>query len=189
MPIAANKVIVVGSATTWPIACSFWLRPNRVKSGMLSDSVDQNAIVAVSDEIVTPQNGCVPVYDVCCTIGPTPPALSIAHHTSSAVITSTYGAAQRSTRRSNSMPRKITSTLSPQKVANAIHCEFWNGNSSPLPPWFHAGCDAPSRSAQPGHSDVKNVCSAPPPIHALIPNQPHATSARISAGRFDPEVP
>ena len=40
-PIAANSDIVVGSATTWPTICSRWLRPKRVKSGMLSDSVAQ----------------------------------------------------------------------------------------------------------------------------------------------------
>ena len=36
---------------------------------------------------------------------------------------------------------------------------------------------------------AKNVLSASPPIHAWMPNQPHATIARISAGRFDPIVP
>ncbi len=40
-PIAANANMVVGSATVWPITCSRWLRPKRVKSGMLSDSVAQ----------------------------------------------------------------------------------------------------------------------------------------------------
>ncbi len=48
-PIAANTNIVVGNATTWPMTCSRWLRPKRVKSGMLSDSVAQNPIIAVSD--------------------------------------------------------------------------------------------------------------------------------------------
>src|SRR5829696_7668046 len=48
-PIAANRVIVVGRATTWPTTCSRWLRPKRVKSGMLSESVAQNPIIAVSD--------------------------------------------------------------------------------------------------------------------------------------------
>jgi hypothetical protein len=37
-PIAANTVIVVGSATTWPIVRSRCDRPKRV-SGMLSESV------------------------------------------------------------------------------------------------------------------------------------------------------
>src|SRR5437867_11086583 len=36
---------------------------------------------------------------------------------------------------------------------------------------------------------LKNVLSASPPIHAWMPTQPHATSARISAGTFDPKVP
>ena len=40
-PIAANTDIVVGSATTCPMICSRWLRPKRVKSGMLSESVAQ----------------------------------------------------------------------------------------------------------------------------------------------------
>ncbi len=47
-PIAANSVIVVGSATTWPIACSRCDRPKRVKSGMLSESVAQKPIIAVT---------------------------------------------------------------------------------------------------------------------------------------------
>ena len=36
---------------------------------------------------------------------------------------------------------------------------------------------------------MKNVCSASPPIQAWMPNQPQATSARISAGTFEPSVP
>src|SRR5262249_25973697 len=42
---------------------------------------------------------------------------------------------------------------------------------------------------QPGTTLLKNVFSASPPIHAWIPNQPQATSARISAGTLDPNVP
>jgi hypothetical protein len=36
---------------------------------------------------------------------------------------------------------------------------------------------------------LKNVLSASPPIQAWMPNHPHATSARISAGTLDPKVP
>ncbi len=132
MPIAANTVIVVGSATTWPIICSRCDRPNRVKSGMLSDSVDQNAIVAVSAVMNTvpnvsggafePGGGFGATNDVRSSNGPRPPAPWIAHATSSAVITSTNGAANRSTRRSTSMPRKMIRMFSPQNSANAIHC-------------------------------------------------------------------
>ena len=58
-PIAANTDIVVGSATTWPIICSRWLRPKRVKSGMLSDSVAQKPIMAVSDGQNTGRNSAI----------------------------------------------------------------------------------------------------------------------------------
>ena len=42
---------------------------------------------------------------------------------------------------------------------------------------------------QPGTIVLKNVLTASPPIHAWMPNHPHATSARISAGTFEPNVP
>ncbi len=48
---------------------------------------------------------------------------------------------------------------------------------------------APSRSGQPGTTTLNIVCRASPPIHAWMPNHPHATSARISAGTFEPSVP
>ena len=41
IPIVAKTDIVVGRATIWPIICSRWLRPKRVKSGMFRDSVSQ----------------------------------------------------------------------------------------------------------------------------------------------------
>jgi len=40
-PMAAKTDMVVGRATIWPKACSRWLRPKRVKSGMFSESVAQ----------------------------------------------------------------------------------------------------------------------------------------------------
>ena len=105
-PIAANTDIVVGSATTWPIICSRWLRPKRVKSGMFSESVAQKPIIAVSDGTKTGQNSpSVRKRPGCASSGPRPSAFAIAHHSSTAVITSTNGAAQFSTSRSRSMPR------------------------------------------------------------------------------------
>src|SRR4029079_8412200 len=56
MPIAAKIVIVVGRATVWPTTCSRWLWPNLVKSGMLSDRVAQNPIIAVNDGMKIFQN-------------------------------------------------------------------------------------------------------------------------------------
>src|SRR5450759_422259 len=47
----------------------------------------------------------------------------------------------------------------------------------------------PSSVAHPGMSVLKVICSASPPIHAWMPNQPQATRARISAGTLDPSVP
>src|SRR3982074_3258823 len=94
-PIAANSDIVVGSATTWPMICSRWLRPKRVKSGMLSESVAQKPIIAVSDGTNTGQNSAK-VWNLpgCASNGPRPLALDTAHQSSTPVITSTYGAAQ-----------------------------------------------------------------------------------------------
>src|SRR6266542_5357810 len=89
-PIAANSDIVVGNATTWPTICSRWLRPNRVKSGMLSDSVAQKPIIAVSDGTKTGQNSAnvwnLPGWD---SRGPIPFAFDTAHQSSAPVMTST----------------------------------------------------------------------------------------------------
>src|SRR5437660_93050 len=69
-------------------------------------------------------------------------------------------------------------TFSPQNSRNDSHSVVeWPPNP------------APSSAGQPGITVLKNVLSASPPIHAWMPNQPHATSARISAGTFDPSVP
>jgi len=103
-PIAANTDIVVGRAMTCPTICSRWLRPKRVKSGMFSDSVAQNPIIAVSDGTNTGHNSAnVWNFPGCDSSGPSPFALSIAHHNRMPVITSTNGAAQFSTARTRSI--------------------------------------------------------------------------------------
>ena len=48
---------------------------------------------------------------------------------------------------------------------------------------------APSRPRHPGTMLAKKVFRASPPIQAWMPNHPQATTARISAGRFEPIVP
>src|SRR5215213_945314 len=97
-PIAANRNIVVGNATVWPITCSRWLRPNRVKSGILSDSVAQKPIIAVNDGTKTGKNsrsvGYFPGWE---SSGPNPFASLTAQASNTAVIASTKGAAQFST--------------------------------------------------------------------------------------------
>ena len=68
--------------------------------------------------------------------------------------------------------------LSPQKSRNESHSVVvWPPNPGP------------SSVGQPGTTLVKNVFRASPPIQAWMPNQPQATIARISAGRFEPIVP
>jgi hypothetical protein len=69
-------------------------------------------------------------------------------------------------------------TFIPQKSRNEIHS---------VVPWPRK--PAPSAAGQPDQRLVNSVCRASPPIQAWMPNQPQATSARISAGRFDPTVP
>ena len=88
--MAANTNIVVGSATDWPITCSRWLRPKRVKSGMLSDSVAQKPIIAVSDGQNTGQNSAsVENLPGCASSGPKPCAALTAHTSRTSVTTST----------------------------------------------------------------------------------------------------
>lgn len=48
-PMAANTNMVVGRATVWPITCSRWERPKRVKSGMFSDKVAQKPTMPVRE--------------------------------------------------------------------------------------------------------------------------------------------
>ena len=89
-PIAANANIVVGSATVCPTTCSRWLRPKRVKSGMLSDSVAQNPIIAVSDGQNTGRNSAmVWNFPGCDSSGPKPCAALTAHASSTSVTTRT----------------------------------------------------------------------------------------------------
>src|SRR5215831_10951877 len=72
----------------------------------------------------------------------------------------------------------MMNTFIPQNSRNDTHSVVvWPANP------------APRSSDQPGTTVLKNVFSASPPIHAWMPNQPHATRARISAGTLDPNVP
>ena len=111
-PIAAKRVIVVGSAITWPTTCSRCDLPYRVKSGMLRDSVAQKPTIAVTLGTKTRRKSPVVAKLPCtATMLPRPalPLMALArrriHTSSNVVMTSTYGAAQLSTRRSSSIPR------------------------------------------------------------------------------------
>src|SRR5256885_9385215 len=74
---SGKRVIVVGKPRIWPTACARWLLPKRVKSGMFSDSVDQNAIIPISaggkstsQKLLPP-----PTLPGSLRVGPKPPAL------------------------------------------------------------------------------------------------------------------
>src|SRR5262245_37019878 len=58
----------------------------------------------------------------------------------------------------------------PQKIANAIAV-------------------FPGTDVQPDHAALKSASSASAPIHVWIPNHPHATIARSTAGTFAPRTP
>ena len=104
--IAAKTVMVVGSAIVWPMTCSRWLRPKRVKSGMFRESVAQKPTIAVREGTKTGRKSdSVWNFPGALKSGPTPPACRSAHTSSIAVITSTKGAAQFSTFRRRFIPR------------------------------------------------------------------------------------
>src|SRR3954449_3700501 len=74
--ISAMNDIVVGRPRSWPRTC--WRCPllKRVKSGMFSESVDQNAIMAIRAGANTFQKSPPqPSFDGADRIGPTPSAL------------------------------------------------------------------------------------------------------------------
>ena len=185
-PIAAKRVIVVGSATTWPITCSRCERPKRVKSGMLSESVAQKPTIAVTLGTNTGKNApSVGNLPGAATMLPTPVADLAARgapprRRAASVITSTYGAAQFST-----LPEEIHAAIDDEDVEPPER-----RRSEPLGREVAAerrraeerrpaGPEAPRRSG----------ASACPPIQHWMPNQPHATSARMSAGTLAPKTP
>ena len=118
-----NRVMVVGRPSTWPSAWARWLLPNRVKSGMLSDSVDQNAIIPISaggnstNQKLLPQ----PTLPGSLRIGPKPPALPTIQASSPSATISTNGAAQFSKRRTAFIPRRMMKMLIAQKIAKLSH--------------------------------------------------------------------
>ena len=90
---------------------------------MLRESVDQNAIIPISDggksfsQKSEPQP-TVPFWD---TIGPKPPALVTIQARSPSATTRTNGAAQFSKRRTAFMPRMMIRMFRAQKTAKLSH--------------------------------------------------------------------
>ena len=160
-------------------------RPKRVKSGMLSDSVAQKPIIAVSDGTKTlknaPKSWNLPG---CAMIAPRPCARQTAH---------------ADEQRGHHEHERRGPVLD---LAQEIHAAVDDEDVEPPeereadPLGGGVAADEPAaiddrrpEHARPGHSASKNVCSAWPPIQQLMPNQPHATSARMSAGTFAPKMP
>ena len=99
------------------MTCARWLLLNRVKSGMFSERVDQNAICAISAGKNNFQNGAPhPTVPFCVTIGPRPPALLTIQTRRKTATRMTKGAAQFSKRRIAFMPRRMMKMLSTQKT-------------------------------------------------------------------------
>ena len=94
-----------------------------------------------------------------------------AHTSSPAPTSSRSGAAQASRCLIDSEPRITTHTFATQKMRKP--------KTSPTPP----SCAQSSEIAD------NSRCTAIPPNSVWMPNQPQATSARISAGTLEPMIP
>ena len=169
----------MGSPRIWPHACARWLFPKRVKSGMFSESVDQNAIMPISaggkrtNQKLPPQ----PTLPGSLRIGPKPPAFVTIQASRPNATTSTNGAAQFSKRRTAFIPRTMIRMLIAQKMAKLSHrVQCWPATIPEL--------------AQPEPKSLPaSRKSAPPPIQVWIPNQPQATPARSRAATLAPKTP
>ena len=178
--IALNAIIVVGRPIVCPTICARWSRPNRVKSGMFSESVAQNPIMPVSDGTNTFQNSAaVANFDGLSSSSPTPPARDTSHTRSHRPITRISGADQFSNTRTAFMPTRMIAMFSSQNTANVIS----DGIASP------STIASPPICPNSGHAATMNVRTASPPMYVWMPNHPHATIARSTAGTFAPTVP
>src|SRR4029453_9915832 len=143
----------------------------RLKSGMLSDRVAQKPTIAVRPAKKYARNeasaGRLPgranssVMEAC----------GHAQISSPAPTHNSNGAAKASRRLIDSEPRITTQTLADQKIMKP--------RTSPPPP----SCFQPSDRAE------SSRLTAMPPNSVWMPNQPQATSARISAGTLEPMIP
>src|SRR3974390_675998 len=184
--IRGNSVMVVGRPTAWPTARSRWPRPNRVKSGMLSESVDQKAIMAIraGGNVLTQKSEPQPSLPESLRIGPRPPAWLTIQMQRKIPTIRTNGAAQFSKWRMAFMPRTMMKMLRTQKTRKLSHI-------------VHGCEDRPKKSIEGWAAFVHELpMMAPmstkialPPIQVWIPNQPQATPARTRAGRLAPMTP
>ncbi len=134
----AYSVIAVGSPIACPIICARCDFAYRVKSGMLSATVDQNPTMPVSAGMKNRTNsGVVRNLLGVCNTGPNPPALRVIQKSSSSPTTSINGAPIPSRNLMVSIPRQITAILIAQKIKKQIQL-------------------LPGRFAAPGHT-IRNM--------------------------------
>src|SRR5688572_5104821 len=170
-PSPANSTIVTGSPMICPTIWLFCDFANRLKSGIFSDKVAQKPTIAVRPARKYLANeesgGRLPgrasssATDAC----------GHAHTSRPTPTSSSSGAAMTSRYFTDSEPRSTTQTFATQKMKKPI--------TSPMPPSW----------AQLSDIAASIRCTAMPPNKVWMPNQPQATSARISAGTFEPMMP
>jgi hypothetical protein len=154
---------------------------------MLSESVDQKAIMPISEMGKIAQNsGPQPRVPDSWTIGPRPPAWATIQTMRPRKTMIRNGAAQPSNRLIASMPHRMIMMLRAQKTAKLSHSVQGCAAASPIPIEM---VPAVAQKESGPNSAATTANSAVPPIHVWMPNQPQATKARISAGRLAPYVP
>ncbi len=138
---------------------------------MLSESVAQNPTIAVRPPKKYLRKGAPSGLDAGCAISSLTEACGQAQTISPTPTASSMGAASTSRCLMDSEPRITIQTFQTQKMKKPA--------TSPLLP----------RLAQVSDSAENIKCTAIPPNIVWMPNQPQATSARISAGTFEPTMP
>lgn len=145
---------------------------------MLSDSVDQKPIMPMSDGKNTGQKSAPqPSSEGWSSSAPNPSALTAIQASRTNAPTRTKGAAQFSKWRRKSMPRWMIAICAAQKSRKHSH------SGQGLPAIRAAFSQCPPVSSEP------RAKMPLPPIQVWMPNQPQATAARMSAGRFAPRSP
>ena len=110
---------------------------------------------------------------------PRPPTLSAAQRSSASPVTMRNGADSVSSHLMLSVPARTKYRLISQKRTKLVNC----GRPYPM------NRQSPPSPSHPGHRMPSSALSASPPIHAWIPNHPHATTERSSDGTWAPRVP
>src|SRR4051794_15267525 len=138
---------------------------------MFNATVAQNPTIPVSDGTKKRMNSAVVLNLLgVLSTGPNPPALLTVNHSSASPTISRNGAPTPSSTLIVSMPFQTTHMLTAQTPKKQTQTP-------------------PGVPAIDGHAIFAIDQIACPPIHVWMPNHPHATSARSTAGTFAPRTP